>query len=74
MFLAAGNLDLIVKTDNTTALAGKLRENNVPVDERYYDGIGHMEIVTALGAMLRWRAPVLDDVVNFFSSLGALDA
>ncbi|QJR17448.1 alpha/beta hydrolase [Pelagibacterium halotolerans] len=74
MFLAAGNLDLIVKTDNTTALAAKLRENNVPVDERYYDGIGHMEIVTALGAMLRWRAPVLDDVVNFFSSLGALDA
>lgn len=74
MFLATGNLDLIVKTDNTTALAAKLRENMVPVDERYYDGIGHMEIVTALGAMLRWRAPVLDDIVNFYASLGALDA
>ncbi|WP_245945034.1 alpha/beta hydrolase [Pelagibacterium lacus] len=74
MFLATGNLDLIVKTDNTTALAAKLRENSVPVEERYYDGIGHMEIVTALGAMLRWRAPVLDDMVNFYSSLGALDA
>lgn len=74
MFLATGNLDLIVKTDNTTALAAKLREHNVPVDERYYDGIGHMEIATALGAMMRWRAPVLDDVVNFFASLGALDA
>ena len=74
MFLAAGNLDLIVKTDNTTALAAKLREYNVPVDERYYDGIGHMEIVTALGAMMRWRAPVLDDMVNFYASLGALDA
>ncbi|WP_332711853.1 alpha/beta hydrolase [Pelagibacterium mangrovi] len=74
MFLATGNLDLIVKTDNTTALAAKLREYNVPVDERYYDGIGHMEIVTALGAMLRWRAPVLDDMVNFYASLGALDA
>ncbi|SDG73349.1 alpha/beta hydrolase [Pelagibacterium luteolum] len=74
MFLATGNLDLIVKTDNTTALAARLRENMVPVDERYYDGIGHMEIVTALGAMLRWRAPVLDDIVNFYASLGALDA
>ena len=74
MFLATGNLDLIVKTDNTTALATKLREHNVPVDERYYDGIGHMEIVTAMGAMLRWRAPVLDDMVNFYASLGALDA
>lgn len=74
MFLATGNLDLIVKTDNTTTLAARLRENMVPVDERYYEGIGHMEIVTSMGAMMRWRAPVLDDMVNFYASLGALDS
>lgn len=74
MFLASGLNDPIVRPVNTTTLAGKLREYSVPVDERYYEGIGHMEIVTSLGAMLRWRAPVLDDVVNFFASLGALDA
>lgn len=74
MFLATGNLDLIVKTDNTTALAAKLRQHGVPVEEKYYDGIGHMEIVTAIGAMMRWRAPVLEDMVNFYASLGALSA
>lgn len=74
MFLASGTMDPIVKPINTTTLAAKLREYSVPVDERYYEGIGHMEIVTSLGAMLRWRAPVLDDVVNFYASLGALDA
>jgi len=51
-----------------------LREHNVPVDERYYEGIGHMEIVTSIGAMLRWRAPVLDDMINFYASIGALSA
>lgn len=74
MFLASGMNDPIVRPINTQSLAARLREYNVPVDERYYEGIGHMEIVTSLGAMLRWRAPVLDDVVNFFASLGALDA
>lgn len=74
MFLASGMSDPIVRPINTTTLAARLREYNVPVDERYYDGIGHMEIVTSIGAMLRWRAPVLDDMVNFFASLGALDA
>ncbi|GGA59670.1 alpha/beta hydrolase [Pelagibacterium lentulum] len=73
MFLATGENDLIVKPINTRTLSSRLRDQNVPVDERYYSGIGHMEIVTSLGAMMRWRAPVLDDIVNFFASLGALD-
>ncbi len=74
MFLASGMGDPIVRPINTQTLAARLREHNVPVDERYYEGIGHMEIVTSIGAMLRWRAPVLEDTVNFFASLGALDA
>lgn len=74
MFLASGLGDPIVRPVNTELLAARLRQHDVPVDERYYEGIGHMEIVTSIGAMLRWRAPVLDDTVNFFASLGALDA
>lgn len=74
MFLASGLGDPIVRPINTQTLAARLREHGVPVDERYYEGIGHMEIVTSLGAMMRWRAPVLDDTVNFFASLGALDS
>ena len=38
------------------------------VTEKYYDGFGHMEPVFAIGAMWRWRAPVLDDMVAFFRS------
>lgn len=74
MFLASGMNDPIVRPINTQTLAARLREHNVPVDERYYEGIGHMEIVTSIGAMLRWRAPVLDDMINFYASIGALSA
>ncbi|WP_404401808.1 hypothetical protein [Pelagibacterium halotolerans] len=42
------------------------------MDERYYESIGHMEIVTSLGAMMRWRAPVLEHMIGFFASLNAL--
>ncbi|HTM78002.1 MAG TPA: hypothetical protein VL133_10275, partial [Devosia sp.] len=31
----------------------------------------HMEPVIALGALWRWRAPVLDDMVLFFTQFGA---
>lgn len=71
MFLATGTMDLIVKPGQTGLLAAKLREYGVPVDERYYEGLGHMEVVTAIGPTWRWRAPVLEDMVNFFASLGA---
>ena len=30
-----------------------------------------MEPVLAIGAMWRWRAPVLDDIVEFFQRFGA---
>lgn len=72
MFLASGVNDMIVKPVNTHTLSEKLRQSGIAVDERYYEGIGHMELVTALGAMMRWRAPVLDHMVAFFTSLNAM--
>jgi len=71
MFLATGTSDPIVRPRNTGVLAAKLKQAGIWVTEKYYDGIGHMEAVTSMGAMLRWRAPVLDDMVFFFSSFGA---
>ena len=38
---------------------------------KYYENIGHMEPVFAIGAMWRWRAPVLADMVAFFTQFGA---
>jgi acetyl esterase/lipase len=71
MFLASGTHDPIVRIQNTQALAQTLRNGGDWVTEKYYDGFGHMEPVLALGAMWRWRAPVLDDIVSFFQQFGA---
>jgi acetyl esterase/lipase len=71
MFLATGMNDPIVRAINTEKLAKKLTDQGVWVTTKYYDGIGHMEAATSLGAMMRWRAPILDDMVFFFESFGA---
>ena len=71
MLLVSGTTDPIVRVQNTEALAAALREQGVWVTEKYYEGFGHMEPVIALGALWRWRMPVLDDMVAFFQMFGA---
>ena len=71
MYLATGTTDPIVRMQNTERFAQKLKESGVWVTTRYYEGFGHMEPVLALGAMWRWRMPVLDDMVAFFQMFGA---
>ncbi|GHA27107.1 carboxylesterase [Devosia pacifica] len=71
MLLASGTTDPIVRVQNTQHLADRLRSQGVWVTTSYYEGYGHMEPVIALGALWRWRMPVLDDVVRFFSQFGA---
>ena len=50
---------------NTGQLAAKLRAAGVPVQEQYYDGVGHATLVGAMARPLRSLAPVLDRVVAF---------
>ncbi|HZY67914.1 MAG TPA: alpha/beta hydrolase [Devosia sp.] len=71
MLVASGTVDPIVRVQNTQNFAKKMREAGDWVTEKYYDGLGHMEPVFAIGAMWRWRAPVLDDMVTFFTQFGA---
>lgn len=71
MLLMSGTTDPIVRVQNTEHLAARLRAQNVWVTEKYYDGFGHLEPVIAMGAMWRWRAPVLKDMVEFFQIFGA---
>jgi len=71
MYLASGTTDPIVRVQNTERFAQKLKDSGVWVTTRYYDGFGHMEPVLAIGAMWRWRMPVLDDMVAFFQMFGA---
>jgi acetyl esterase/lipase len=50
---------------NTGHLAAALRRAGVPVDEAYYDGVGHATLVASLSSTLRGLAPTLDAVDAF---------
>ncbi len=71
MLLLSGDQDPIVRMQNTDHLARKLKAAGDWVTVKYYQNIGHMEAVFAIGAMWRWRAPVLSDMVTFFTQFGA---
>jgi acetyl esterase/lipase len=71
IFLASGTHDPIVRIQNSQNLARQLRAQGDWVTEKYYDGLGHMDVVFALGAMWRWRASVFDDMLAFFQRFGA---
>jgi len=64
-FLATGDADTLVYPRNTTALAKKLREAGVPVEERHYPGVGHTKILLALSRPLRGQVPVLEEMTAF---------
>ena len=71
ILLLSGTSDPIVRVQNSTALAEKLRAQGIWVTEKYYEGSGHLEPVIALGAMMRSRVPVLKDITEFFQTFGA---
>jgi acetyl esterase/lipase len=71
MLLLSGRSDPIVRVQNTEHLAAKLKEQGDWVTTKYYDNIGHMEPVFSIGALWRWRAPVLADMIAFFTQFGA---
>jgi len=64
-FLATGDADTMVYPRNTTALARRLREAGVPVEERHYPRVDHVRILLALSRPLRGGAPVLDEMSAF---------
>ncbi|MGM9482658.1 alpha/beta hydrolase [Roseateles sp. NT4] len=65
-FLAAAREDSLVNPQrNTQGLATKLQSLGVPVTVKFYDRVGHMTLIAAFGAPLRWLAPALADVADF---------
>ncbi len=65
-FLGAAREDSLVNPQrNTQGLATKLQGLGVPVTLKFYDRVGHMTLIAAFGAPLRWLAPALDDVADF---------
>jgi acetyl esterase/lipase len=67
MFLATGSADTFVYPRNTAALATRLREAGARVEEKSYAGLSHSGTVAALSRMFRGDAPVLQDILAFFS-------
>ena len=71
MLLLTGDADRTVWPRNSQALAQRLAADGVPAELRVYEGIGHVGIVAALGAPLRFVAPTLADADAFLRSTGA---
>lgn len=71
LLLLHGDEDFIVSPENTKRLAQKLTESGRAVELKLYPGLKHMEPVAALSQALRWKTPVLEDIVTFFSEHGA---
>jgi acetyl esterase/lipase len=64
-FLATGAADSVVWPRNTRALAARLRDAGVPVEERHYEGVDHVRIILAISRPLRGGSPVLDEMTGF---------
>ena len=68
LFLATGDEDTTVKPRNSQQLAERLKLAGGKVVLKTYPGIGHVGILLAISTAFRSRAPVVDDVINFFEA------
>jgi acetyl esterase/lipase len=68
--LLHGGADDTVQLYNTRDLAAALRSKGGTVGSKFYPGIGHVGLVTAIARPLRWRAPVLTDMLAFMERHG----
>ena len=65
MLLATGTDDRTVRPRNSVALAERLEAAGVAAELIEYPGLGHIGTVAALATLLRFVAPVFDDVDAF---------
>jgi len=67
--LIHGLEDTIVQLKNAYEMEKALKAAGASVRLIEYPGIGHIGLITALSRPLRWRAPVLQEMVDFIQSL-----
>jgi acetyl esterase/lipase len=65
LLLVSGLDDTTVRPANSMHLAARVREHGGVAMEKYYPGVGHVALVAAIAAPLRFVAPTLADVVGF---------
>jgi acetyl esterase/lipase len=66
LLLLAGAEDTTVRPANSTRLAERVRETGGQANTIIYPGIGHVGLLGAFAAPLRFLAPARDDVCRFF--------
>ncbi len=68
LLLLTGEADETVKPRNTRALAQAVSDAGGEARAIYYPGVAHREIIGAFSPLLRFLAPVADDVMGFVST------
>lgn len=63
--LLTGDIDTTVKPRNSEALLARLTDAGVEAEMLRYEGIDHVEIITAISRPFRDEAPVLEDISRF---------
>ena len=67
--LIHGGADTVVEPVAADAMEVALQKSRTPVRKRIYPNIGHAALVMAFAQPLRWRAPVLEDVLAFVKTI-----
>jgi acetyl esterase/lipase len=69
--LLHGSDDTTVKVSNTRDLGAGINAAGQKARVIEYTGIGHIGLILSVSKPLRWRAPVLDDIVAFVAQQSA---
>jgi acetyl esterase/lipase len=65
LLLLHGDDDITVGPYNTHNLAARMRALGGNVEDKYYPGVDHIDMVISLTALFRDRAPALSDIAAF---------
>ncbi|MDZ7588384.1 MAG: alpha/beta hydrolase [Parasphingorhabdus sp.] len=68
LLLATGTADSEVRPRNSQILASRILEAGGDAKLVEYADIGHLDIMMAVAKPFRYKAPVLDDMVDFFNA------
>jgi acetyl esterase/lipase len=68
--LIHGADDTVVEPIAVEMMEQALRKSNTHVTKRIYPGIGHSGLIMTFAQPLRWRAPLLEDVLKFVRTVG----
>jgi acetyl esterase/lipase len=70
MLLLRPAKDSVVDPENSTRLAARIIANGGEATVITYDRVGHLSIIGTISPLMRFLAPVLDDIHEFVEAAG----